>query len=107
MSDDLNETDVKHLPISEHEDAVGTDSPNAAVIVIPPEVLGQATGDNVALTIYQDDALFVWDSVEESDDRNLLFKVNSKVISASMEFDDFGQKFDVPIKISLAHIEVC
>ena len=108
-NEDLNEENTKNLSINEYENINDRDTPVSAAVIIHPDILGDVTEGNIALTIYQDDSLFVSNNKKQNeiDKTDGNFTINTNVISISIgQTEDTGRKLAIPLKISLAHKQV-
>ncbi|XP_071480437.1 uncharacterized protein [Diadema antillarum] len=110
----LTESTVKQLAIDEFEEAPVDVVQQVAAIVIPPEVLSHGKDGNIALTVFQDDSLFVQREntseqfVVPSDrgdtGQNFFRQINTNVIAASFgEQAGTSRSLDTPVTIVLSH----
>ena len=106
----LDDSSVQRLSIDDYE-GIRENSRGGAAIIIPPDVVDNAGSENIALTIYQDDALFVPADDDEYDGQDGEGKsegvnetIGTNVIAASIgRGGETIQKLKTPITISLAH----
>ena len=102
---DLSEKDIKDLSINEYENLYDESKTQATAITIHPKLLEESL-KNIALTIFQDDSLFITASNKTSNTTNNdgpSFSINTNIIAASVGQRNVTEKLTVPVNISLAH----
>ena len=104
----LQEREIKDISINDYDNLFEESKREVAAITILPDILEEVQ-NNIALTIFQDDSLFIAandDISNVSDIVSVNLTINTNIIAASIGERNTTDKLKVPVNISLPHKQV-
>ena len=104
----IQEKEITSLSISDYGNIFEESKRQVAAITILPNIVEEVQ-NNIALTIFQDDSLFIAardDNSNVSDIVSVNLTINTNIIAASIGERNTTDKLKVPVNISLPHKQV-